>query len=450
MAVVRPDDLLALRIETRNLDILPGSPPRLVKTRKGSSHLILHFPPQAITEETFFERAPRGTNNPEDDPATKNPHPADKPKPDGPGGNPDNLRVPPVRARIAGESRLVFRVREGFDIPYTLEGVLQACLELEPRVAANAPPPAPSRLAVVAWPTSSSPKIVKAMTPRQRANLSSFALRSLRIGALQGDSATVRARQFAAGPALKRVITGIGKKPDLSKRRRPPRPAAPGSATTAIELPWRLILSPHSKERWRHALQPVTSPTTQHTELWHSRLVAPDGDGEVIEPPYPDPQRTVRAIWALTGEASTKAMQSQWPDPQDIPDPSIWPFRMPLDDFDRFQFAHLSSNFSVSGYAPDAVDTNLMMLTALGGWLDSRGAWEPPGLSVEEWVHRASMARDHYVRVVYRGFLFPLRAPGLPGEGQRAQVPQRHGDRGAGAGQHRLPAPAAFHCGARA
>ena len=48
------------------------------------------------------------------------------------------------------------------------------------------------------------------------------------------------------------------------------------------------------------------------------------------------------------------------------------------------------------------------MLTALGGWLDSRGAWEPPGLSVEEWVHRAAMARDHYVRVVYRGFLFPF------------------------------------------
>jgi hypothetical protein len=48
------------------------------------------------------------------------------------------------------------------------------------------------------------------------------------------------------------------------------------------------------------------------------------------------------------------------------------------------------------------------MLSALGGWLDSRGAWDPPGLSVEEWVHRASMARDHYVKVVYRGFLFPF------------------------------------------
>ena len=61
-----------------------------------------------------------------------------------------------------------------------------------------------------------------------------------------------------------------------------------------------------------------------------------------------------------------------------------------------------------SGYAPVAVGTNLLMLSALGGWLDSRGAWGPPGMSVEEWVHHATMGRDHYVRVVYKGFLFPF------------------------------------------
>jgi hypothetical protein len=406
-AVVRTDDLLALRIELRNLNVMPGSPPRLVKPNGGASYLILHFPPQAITEETFFEKAPQGTENPEDNPETKHPHPNAKPKPDGAGGNSETLRTPPVRARIAGESRLVFQVPSGFDIPYTLEGVLAACQSLEMKVANNARPPAPSRLAT-AVADLFNVQVLKRLTPRQRAELSSFVLRSLRIGALQGDSATVRARQFGSGQALKPIREIVGVKPDLSRLVRPPRPALPNDTTTSIELPWRLILSPHSKERWRHAPLPVTSPATQHTELWHSRLVAPDSDGEVIEPPYPDPQRTVRAIWALTGESSTKAMQSQWPNPEDIPDPSVWPFRMPLDDFDRFQFAHLSSNFSVSGYAPDAVDTNLMMLTALGGWLDSRGAWEPPGLSVEEWVHRAAMARDHYVRVVYRGFLFPF------------------------------------------
>ncbi len=82
---------------------------------------------------------------------------------------------------------------------------------------------------------------------------------------------------------------------------------------------------------------------------------------------------------------------------------------MPLDDFDRFQFVHLSSNFSSPQYTPTAVGVNLLMLSALGGWLDSRSEWDPPaGLSIEEWVHRTGMARDHSVRVVYKGFLFPF------------------------------------------
>jgi hypothetical protein len=54
---------------------------------------------------------------------------------------------------------------------------------------------------------------------------------------------------------------------------------------------------------------------------------------------------------------------------------------------------------------------DLLALSSLGAWLDSRGAWDYPqplGLSVEEWRHRATLGRDHYVRVVYAGFLFPF------------------------------------------
>lgn len=400
-AVVRPDDLLALRVERRNLNIVPGTPPRLVKAGSGSAFLILHFPPQAITEETFFEAAPPAVSNP---PPQRPDEPA---KPDPPGGSEDP-RVPPIRARIAGESRLSFQVPDGFDVPYTLEGVLEACRTLALSVAANARLPGPT-ISVIQVSDLFNVSAIKALKPQQRAALSSFAARSVQIGAIQGDSATLRMRQFTAGPATKAIAVPVGRIPDLSIRPNPPRPALPASTATSIEFPWRLILSPHADERWHHASVPATSPATGRTELWHSRLVAPNSQGEVIEPPHPDPQRTVRAIWALTGEASTRNMQSQWPDPSaDLPLPSTSPFRMPMDDFDRFQIAHLSSNFSVSGYSPQAVNTNLMMLSSLGAWLDSRGAWDPPGLSVEEWVHRASMARDHYVRIVYRGFLFPF------------------------------------------
>ena len=49
------------------------------------------------------------------------------------------------------------------------------------------------------------------------------------------------------------------------------------------------------------------------------------------------------------------------------------------------------------------------MLSSLGGWLDARGDWKVPnGLSVEQWVHHAAQARDHYVRVIYKGYCLPF------------------------------------------
>ena len=101
-------------------------------------------------------------------------------------------------------------------------------------------------------------------------------------------------------------------------------------------------------------------------------------------------------------------MQSNWPDSSNLPLPNTVPFRMPMDDFDRFQISHLSSNFALKGYTPPAGGNEPDDADRPWGWLDSRGAWEPDGLSVEEWAHRASMARDHYVRVVYKGYLFPF------------------------------------------
>jgi hypothetical protein len=73
--------------------------------------------------------------------------------------------------------------------------------------------------------------------------------------------------------------------------------------------------------------------------------VAPREDGSLIEPPRPDSQRTVRAVWALTGEGSPKPMQSAFPVTADLPAPNNSPFRMPMHDFARFQIVHLSSNF---------------------------------------------------------------------------------------------------------
>lgn len=400
---VRPDDLLALRIELVNLQIQAGSPPKVKKAATGDSYIVLHFPPQSIAEEVFFEAAAAGMANPDIPP----PAPGIQPKPQ-PGGS-ESPAEAPLRARVASESRLAFKVPNGFEATYSIDGLLQACNTLGLNVPANALPrtrPLPVLPGFVkAADLAKLPKV-------QRARLALGTVRSRQLALSQGgQSSVLRARlaQFELGS------TGLGslKLGDLRGPVVPvarPKPGLPTARQTAIEMPWRLILAPHAGERFQHASQPVTSALTGRTELWHTRLVAPAPDGGIVAPPHLDPRRTVRAVWALTGEGSGTPMQSAFPSSTQLPDAGLppTPFRATLDDFDRFQIAHLSSNFELSNYHPEPIDTQQLMLSALGGWLEARGEWDPPGLSVEEWSHRASMGRDHHVRVVYKGFLFPF------------------------------------------
>ncbi len=409
--VVRPDDLLALRVQLINLTIAPGAPPRVSRNGSAAAFLVLHFPPQSIAEEVFYEAPAPGT----DDNKPDQPPPAQgQPAPQPPGDN--NVDPPPVRARAAGESRLVFEWPIDFEADYTVAGLLVAVQQLAMKVPRGARPrQAPLRV-LPWWPGAllsaqlESVNAQRVLTSSRTLALGSISLRQASIALRGGPAAeaTLARRLFDVSPGLA-VGAAVGRRPPRPPRGEP-QPALPSDTETALELPWRLIVAPHADERWRHAAQAVTSTATQRTELWHSRLVGSDASGAAaIEPPHPDAARTLRAVWATTGTFG-KPMQSAFPQGiTELPLPGQGdPFLTTLSDYDRYQVSHLSANFSMSNYAPQPVDTKLLMLSALGGWLDSRGAWEPPGLDVEEWVHRASMGRDHYVRVVYRGVLFPL------------------------------------------
>ena len=414
--VLRVDDLVAMRIELRNCTVEPGKPPVIRKgTGRGKGLLILHFPPQTITEETFYEPPPPQIS----DPAASDPgHPANlgEPKPEpSPPTSGETLREPPIRARSADESRLVFEVPADTEIPYSLSGVLEAVQTLKLVVAANAKPKVKKPGFVIPLKDLLNNVAINTLSPKKRAALSTHVAASFRLAARgAGDMSTIRARQAASNSDVLTVIPdnvdiGLG---SIAIPTIAPKPKNPTATQTAIEMPWRLILSPHAGAGWRHASAPVHSPATDRTELWHTSLVTPRTDGSYILPSYPDPDRTIRAIWARSGsgiEGANPPMQSDYPGGiANLPKPNKVPFRQPMDDFDRFQVVHLSSNFGTQDYKPEPIDTKLMMLSSLGGWLDSRGAWDPVGLSVEEWVHRASMARDHYVKVVYRGFLCPF------------------------------------------
>ena len=138
-AVVRPDDLLAMRVQLINVGRKPGSrPPRLHKIGSGVAYLILHHPPQSIADEVFYETPAAGAALASTD---RPPKASQQPTPTPP--TDVNVAPPPIRARAAGESRLVFEWPNGFECNYSLEGLLQAAQTLKMNVPPGARPRAP-------------------------------------------------------------------------------------------------------------------------------------------------------------------------------------------------------------------------------------------------------------------------------------------------------------------
>jgi hypothetical protein len=222
-------------------------------------------------------------------------------------------------------------------------------------------------------------------------------------------------------PSLSSLAQPAGGKPGPTEPQLPEAPPLP--TQTAIELPYRLYLSPNSFSFWEHRDQEneskVASKTPQDTaltkgddcslgtrrhELWHARLGSKDSK-----------QQNVRAIWSWDYD----------PDPTKRPPMDNKPFRMSMARPDRHEIVHLSADFKLinggaspspcspyaSAYDPVPIQVSRLMLSSLGGWLDSRGAWPIPkgnNLSIEEWRHVATLARDHYVRIIKKGYLLPF------------------------------------------
>jgi len=200
-----------------------------------------------------------------------------------------------------------------------------------------------------------------------------------------------------------------------------PGPAEPAPTQTAIELPYRLVLSPDAGAGWAHAVDAVVHDIAgqlEVAELWHTRLGVRQ-DGRVDESRMP----AVRAVWA-----------------RNLFEPPSDTLGSPLDDAIRSSIVMLSSDFTQTitrlgpglpqgeeiPYDPPPLHATHLVLSALGGWTDIRGEWDfpaPPGAgefpldqvveiwpssSFIGWRHIVAQGRDQYVRVVQRGFLYPL------------------------------------------
>ena len=396
ITLLRADDLLALTVRTTNLrlDTTDRDNPKLVRDPAGSRALLtFEFPPQSVFEQAYFQTSVIAQ-------PTFNPPPSTPSLPPPPGlpSSADSPQLPPgsTGARLAGGSRLVFQLPDNVaEVPYSIEALLDwsALIPVLPD-AASVPP-----------------------------------------GASQ-----------AAGQS-------------------PPPITEPGPDVTALELPYRLVIAPnvsaHARPAWMHAVAPVEH--AGRAELWHTRLAALSTQQAHAAPAEASPQNElpVRVVWSPD-------FVEGGPLPLHSTDDE--PFRGAMSERDRDQIVILSAGFSgyeiteTDGsqrtYVPQPVSAERLFLSSLGGWLTSRGAWDypvtyfyiptrpirelpaPPGeagpgrapsavpvprpdpllpvpvpvpasfavgaLDLIEWDHIATQGRDHYVRIVYEGYLYPF------------------------------------------
>lgn len=162
-----------------------------------------------------------------------------------------------------------------------------------------------------------------------------------------------------------------------------------GNATTAtpftaIEAPYRLFLSPAAQAAWAHSLAPVTR--NGRTELWHTRLSAPG----------PTPP-TVRVVWSPDNSGSLPAS------PEAAANRCPFSTAVALSRRDRYEILTLNTRPNA---AP--VTAERLMLTSQGAWLKLRGTWDVEGYNLTDWKHVATHGRDHFVRVVLKGYLYPF------------------------------------------
>jgi hypothetical protein len=343
--VLIPDILLNVRFEFINFHRYGNE----LRRHGEPAYMIVHFPPQHITECAFYET---GEGEP-------------------PVGTPL-----PIPSKISGCSRLVFTIPSSCNtIPYTLKQLL-------------------------AWENYPMhvPLQARNMTPKHPELDCEY---------------------------LEKVESG--------------GPTPPYEDQTSIELPYRLFLSPgESYAGWAHAIpddrvqehipvhsyHPPPSPelgeswtrkTEFISELWHTRFATrctKNGNIRLLEGDAWQYLRTLSAFWSsdyYEGKVQPKTdPKTPPPSPQTSTSPPV-----PVQTMTANYRAQIVDLTTIDTF-PKArqIEAERLMLTSLGAWMNIRGHWEigkeDTNYTLAEWVHRTTMGRDQYVKLVNMGYLFPF------------------------------------------
>lgn len=368
--VRRPEDLLCLDISLINLLAPSGLELKRVDEKK-DAFVVFDLPPQHVMERVLRE-----------------------------GNAQDEALAPPFHAYLSGPTRLVFRMPDDVkSVTWELEPLLEAVQGWELSVSEHALP-RPGASTPQDKPGFVAPDQVIAQKP-------SDLLGRDTIETPQGFSDASAAHRTRQGQHL--GLTAAPAEPgpptlpdlDITAPSGPGVPEKPASHETSIELPTRLIISPHRQVRFVHAVTPETSQKGR-VALWHTQMVPLGTSGA------PDPRNTslstIRALWA----------RGPGFDPDD---PSAGggsdPFPNPLTPGVRAAIVHQSSNYEdlrLNGkhVPPEPVQVDKLLLTALGAYFDAHAQWgAKDNVSLSRWLANTSLGRDHYVEYAELGYLYP-------------------------------------------
>ena len=321
----------------------------------------------------------------------------------------------PVNGLAARASRLVFRIPAGKNIEFSTRGILAALSELELIVHDMAkpgdaplagrsgrgaePPPDPflvrptelllgSHLATVSGAaltlTRATRRTLRAQDVPPAGSLArtAFEARELRRARVFLQSRPALFETEASARDARVLGDLLGERPTIRPdiaRYTGDRSTPPKADETAIEAPFRLLISPSEEARWAHAVNPVSSEGgADHVELWHSRLGTRGirADGSSFTNEKDGSRRIVRAIWARDRDWM---VDDDWRDAKrNLPAHVDSPFRMSLDGADRHLLVQQSSE-TIPGAGEDIgpipIAARNLWLSGLGAWLDLHGAW---------------------------------------------------------------------------
>ncbi|WP_020108242.1 LysM peptidoglycan-binding domain-containing protein [Nocardia sp. 348MFTsu5.1] len=178
----------------------------------------------------------------------------------------------------------------------------------------------------------------------------------------------------------------------------PDRPAPLTERETAIEAPFRLIVSPSPRGAFHHPIEPYAAlDDSARIELWTTRLaVRREVDGVLTEIDQKDQvQRIVRALHTRNDD----------PGQPPIFEGSLKP------EYRADIVALTSHRTDEQGAAvePEPLAVRKLVLSAVGAWIDWSAKWDPtPANRILAYRHLAPMGRDAYVRVDIPGLLYPF------------------------------------------